>query len=385
MSVLGNYIDVRVGTSFVGIPVLRFMLKAGRMSLDHYFRNLVEGKRKGLDASILLFLLKVLSVPYAIIMRLRALAYEKGFFRSRALPKPVVSVGNITVGGTGKTPVVSLIARYYIDRGKRVAVLSRGYRGQSRGKISIVSDGRNVLMTPAEAGDEPCMLAEKIPGLIVAVGTDRYQAGLHLLGHLNPDIFILDDGFQHQRLHRDLNILLLDNNRPFGNGNVFPAGLLREPKDAAGRADLIVYTRCAGNKPVGNAEGIPFCVSSHVLAGFVTLPGGVMEPLSSLSHLRGVAFAGIAEPSPFFSMLEEEGLIIAKKISFPDHCKYGEDEVSEIVSTREAVEADYVITTEKDSVKLSPYLSRLGGIHAAVLDIRIPDMAILTDKLEKLL
>lgn len=361
------------------------MLKAGRMTLDHYFRNLVEGKRKRLDASILLFLLKALSVPYAIIMRLRALAYEKGFFRSRDLPKPVVSVGNITVGGTGKTPVVSLIARYFIDRGKRVAVLSRGYGGTFRGKFGIVSDGANILMTPDEAGDEPCMLAAKVPGIIVAVGADRYQAGLHVLANSNPDIFILDDGFQHQRLHRDLNILLLDNNRPFGNGNVFPAGLLREPEDALGRADLIVYTRCAGNRPVGNTKGIPFCGSSHVLAGFVALPGGDMEPLSRLSRLRGVAFAGIAEPSAFFSMLEMEGLNIAARIRFPDHCKYGEDEVSEIVTAREAVNADYVITTEKDSVKLSPYLSRLGGIHAAVLDIRIPDMAILTDKLEKLL
>ncbi len=355
------------------------------MSAEHYFRNLVEGKRRGPDALLLSPLLRILSLPYEVILRLRAMAYKTGLFHTRRLPKPVISVGNITVGGTGKTPVVALIAHYFLSRGKRVAVLSRGYGGLSKGKVGIVSDGRNILMTPAEAGDEPFMLAEKIPGLAVAIGADRFEAGLYALGRLNPDIFILDDGFQHLRLHRDVNILLMDKNRPFANGHVLPAGLLREPRAAARRADLIIFTRCGKNEPVDHFPGIPFCKATHELVGVVAQTGGDMEPLSNLSRLRGVAFAGIAETASFFLMLDEAGLNITAKLHFPDHCRYGDKEIAEIVQARKSVRADYLITTEKDMVKLSPYSQELGGIYAAVLEVKIGEMKHLADKLEKLL
>jgi len=355
------------------------------MSLSQYYRNLVEGKRAGLDALVLLPLLGILSIPYGAVMRLRAFAYNNGIFRTHRLPKQVISIGNITVGGTGKTPVVALIARFCLERGKRVAVLSRGYGGLSEGKTGIVSDGKNILMTSAEAGDEPFMLAEKIPGLMVVVGSDRYKAGLYAVKHLNPDIFILDDGFQHMRLHRDLNILLLDNARPFGNGHLLPAGLLREPLSAAKRANFVIYTRCGESEPSEYFSGIPFCGATHELAGIVSQAGLQTEPFSNLSLIRGVAFAGIAEPASFFSMLDKAGLSLSAKLSFPDHCRYGGEEIAEIMETSESVKADYLITTEKDAVKLSPYLQKLGRVYAAVLEVRIPHMKNLTDNLEKLL
>jgi len=355
------------------------------MTLHHYFRNLLEGKRRGLDALVLLHLLGILSIPYGAVMRLRKAAYDAGLLRTHRLPKPVVSVGNITVGGTGKTPMTALIARYCLDRGKKVCVISRGYGGSLEGSCRIVSDGRSVLLSAGEAGDEPVLLAKSVPGLMVVIGTDRHAAGLFALERLAADIIILDDGYQHIRLHRDLNVLLLDCERPLDNGNVLPAGLLREPASAVKRADLIIYTRCGKSEPAGHFPCIPSCMAKHELAGVVGPDGGEMEPLSNLSRLRGVAFAGIADPVSFFTMLDESGLDIPARISFPDHCGYGKREIEELLAARESVRGDYLITTEKDMVKLSPHMRKLGCVYAAVLAVKIADMKHLTDKLEKLL
>ncbi len=355
------------------------------MSLQHYFRNILEGKRNGLDAFALTSLLGILSVPYGAVMRLRGLAYRAGLLRTRRLPKSVISVGNITAGGTGKTPVVALIARYYIDRGKKVAVLSRGYAGTSERKPAIVTDGKNIFMTPGDAGDEPCMLAEKIPGLMVVVGADRYRAGLYAMEHLAPDLFILDDGFQHMGLYRDLNILLMDQTRPLGNGRVLPAGLLREPRSATARADLIIFTRCGNGEDKIHFSGVPVCHAFHELAGFIPLQACENDNVPDISVLKGVAFAGIADPDSFFSMLGIAGLDIKAEIRFQDHCGYGASEIDEILKRSESVNGDYLITTEKDSVKLKPGLQKLGRIYAACLDVRIPDMEFLEQMLEKFL
>lgn len=355
------------------------------MFAEQYFRTILSGKRRGPDTRILLPLLGIFSIPYEAVLRLRILAYKSGLLYTNRLPKPVISVGNITAGGTGKTPMVALISRYFLDRGKRVAVLSRGYGGLSQGKPGIVSDGRNLLMSPDEAGDEPYMLAEKNSGLIVMVGADRYRAGLVALEKMDPDFFILDDGFQHLSLYRDLDILLMDSARPLGNGRVLPAGLLREPSSAATRADLIIYTRCESEEKFDCFPGIPYCSAAHDVEHVIPVPGGEPEPLSRLSALRGVAFAGIAEPDSFFSILEKAGLDIRAKLHFPDHCKYGEKEISRIISMSNSVSGEYLITTEKDSVKLSEYRQRLGSIYSTVLDMKIRDIHHLTDKLEKLL
>lgn len=355
------------------------------MTIEHYFRALVEGKRRDLGSLLLFPILVILSIPYGLILRLRALAYEKGLLATHRLAKPAISVGNITVGGTGKTPIVALLARYCLSRGKRVVMLSRGYGGSLHGETRMVSDGRGIFLTSDEAGDEPYMLAKKIPGLMVVIGPDRYKAGLFAQEHLNPDIFILDDGFQHLRLHRDVNILLLDHAQPFGNGHVLPAGLLRESRSAANRADMIIYTRCGKGEPDDHFPQIRFCRATHNLADALLLPGGATEPLTKLASLRGVAFAGIADPVAFFAMLDEAGLDISMKISFPDHCRYSDKEITKILSAKEFTGADYLITTEKDAVKLSPYLHELGRAYAAVLEVNIQDMQKLVDIVEKLL
>lgn len=351
---------------------------------ERYFRELWDGKRQGTADRLFLCFLAILSGPYALLLRLRAIAYGAGLLRSYRLPRPVIAVGNLTVGGTGKTPAVAMLAKYFIARGKRVAVLSRGYGGTLSGKGGIVSDGATILLTPEEAGDEPWLLASTVAGLAVVVGADRYRAGLLAMERLAPDIFILDDGFQHLRLKRDLDILLLDSGRPFGNGRALPAGPLREPRPAAQRADLIIYTRCSDGAEVAHFPEKPACRAFHHLVGVTPLAGDDLLPFARLKGMRGVAFAGIADPGPFFRDLEEEGLTLAATVPFPDHCRYGEDEVAEILGAAASCGADYLITTEKDGVKLGPYHGRLPNLYTAPLEMWVADPGPLLALLEKI-
>lgn len=351
---------------------------------EEYFRQLWDGKRAGSADRIFMALLTPLSLVYGLILRLRALAYAAGLLRSFRLPKPVIAVGNLTLGGTGKTPMVAYLARWLMERGKRVVVLSRGYGGSLEGEVRIVADGCTILLPPGEAGDEPYLLASSVPGLLLVIGADRYRAGLLALERLEPDIFILDDGFQHLRLRRDLNLLLLDCAKPFGSGRTLPAGRLREPVTAVERADLVIYTRCNDGKP-SPVTGKPSCAAFHRLTGALPLAGGEPLPFHALKLLRGVAFAGIADPAAFFQSLEREGVSPVATLAFPDHCRYGEHEIAALCRLKEASGADFMITTGKDAVKLSPYPERLGTVYVAGLELWFADPRPLETALEKLL
>lgn len=346
----------------------------------------MEGKATGAIDRILLVSLMLFSVPYAALLRLRAWAYGRGVIASHRLPRPVISVGNITVGGTGKTPTTAMIAAYLIQRGKRVAVLSRGYGGSAEGEVRVVSDGEAVLLSPSEAGDEPFLLAEAVPGLMVLIGSDRYRAGIKALEQLNPDILILDDGFQHLRLRRDLNILLLDGRRPFASGRTLPAGLLREPVSAVRRADLVIYTRCDDGPglplPVPDK---PWCTATHALTGVKLLSGGEIHLINTLSGLRGMAFAGVADPEGFFASLREQGLNLVASLPLPDHCAYGEDVLAEIARLHAEFHPDYLITTAKDGVKLHGSIDRIGTCYVALMELRLKDPSPLYAAIEKLL
>jgi tetraacyldisaccharide 4'-kinase len=351
---------------------------------EEYLRKLWDGKENCAFDRLFMAFLTIPSLAYSLALRLRGAVYEAGLFRSFQLPKPVVAVGNLTVGGTGKTPMVVYLARWFMERGKRVTILSRGYGGSLQGKVSIVADGDTILLTPVEAGDEPYMLACSVPGLSVVIGADRYRAGLLALERLNPDILILDDGFQHQRLRRDMNLLLLDCKKPFGNGWTLPAGTLREPLTAVERADLVIFTRCNENKSP-QVTGKPCCYAYHRQNGALPLAGGEPLPFLALGALRGLAFAGIAQPASFFESLEGEGLQLAATLAFPDHCSYGESEIAALCRLKATSRADYLITTEKDAVKLVSYGERLGRVFAAGLELRFADAGPLTSALEKLL
>lgn len=320
-------------------------------------------------------------------MMVRSLAYRYGLLRSRRLPGPVISVGNVVVGGTGKTPMTAWIAAYLLQRGKRVAVLTRGYGGSYEGRVAVVADGRKRLLSPAEAGDEPCLLADQLPGLIVVMGSDRFAAGSLAQELFDPDIFVLDDGFQHLRLQRELNILLLDAGLPFGNGYLLPAGHLREGRSSLRRADLVVFTRSRHDQvPVVDIpRGVPVLRARHRLSGFRPVGGGPLQPFGELAGRRGLAFAGIADPDAFFASLEEAGLELRATLSFPDHSTYGEEEVAALARLRRSSGADYLITTAKDAVKLGQGSGAGQSLYVAELQMEFHDAAPLNALLDKLL
>ena len=356
------------------------------MKGETYYTQLVAGERRRLADRLLLGLLKVCAVLYAGVMRLRAAAYACGLLPVKRLPVPVISVGNITMGGTGKTPTVLLIARALMARGRRVAVLTRGYGGSLEGQTRIVSDGNSLLLSPAEAGDEPCLLAASLPGLMVVMGTDRYRAGCLALKVLSADCFILDDGFQHQRLDRDLDILLLDGTVPFKNGWTLPAGFLREPPSAVSRADLVILTRCSAADSLADFLPLqmPVCRSSHTLTGYTTLSGGEVRPFTELAGKRIVAFCGIADPASFFDGVEACGVSLVATLALPDHCGYGAREMEALGRLKQQYRADCLITTAKDAVKLVPYAGIIGDCFVAQLELTLNDPEPLTAALNQL-
>lgn len=357
------------------------------MKCESYYKELVAGKRCRLPDRLTLAVLRFCAVLYAAVMRLRGMAYSCGFFPVKRLPRPVISVGNISMGGTGKTPMVLLIARELMSRGKRVAVLTRGYGGSLEGETRIVSDGVSLLLKPEEAGDEPCLLASTLPGLMVIMGTNRHNAGMLAMQKLSPDCFILDDGFQHQRLARNLDILLLDATAPFGNGRTIPAGFLREPPSAAERADLVILTRCTGEGATADFihEGTPVCRSSHKLTGYTSLSGGELMPFEKLVGKRVVAFSGIADPAAFFDSLEASGLPLVATLAFPDHTGYGPREMEAVGRLKQNTRAHCLVTTAKDAVKLLPYSGILRDCYVARLDLQIHDPEPLMAALEKII
>lgn len=316
-----------------------------------WWRGMADGSRRGLPELMVVLLLALPTLVYGLIMRLRALLYRLGIFTSYRLPCPVISIGNLTVGGTGKTPAVILISRLLMQRGCRVAVLSRGYGGSLEGQVALVSNGASLLLTPQQAGDEPCLLARSLPGVGVVIGADRHKAGLLALEHLKPDIVLLDDGFQHIRLQRDLNILLLDATRPFGNGWTLPLGLLREPVSALNRADLVIFTRWRPGQPIADL-GVPYCCSEHRLNGFYCLESGEQLQREQLQQGRVAAFAGIADPAAFFEGLQQLGITPVATLALPDHADYGAKQLALLDDCVAQSEPDWLLTTEKDGVKL---------------------------------
>jgi len=265
-----------------------------------YLQGLWRGRHGGLFDRLALALLAIPAAIFATLMSLRTWAYARGLFTVHRLSRPVISIGNITAGGTGKTPVTAWIARHLLEQGLRVAVLSRGYGGSLEGETAIVSDGRNLLLGPDQCGDEPYLLASTIPGVMVVIGSDRYRAGLLAMERLAPDCFLLDDGFQHLRLYRDLNILLMDCSNPLGNGRVLPAGPLREVPAARQRADLLIFTRCQqGQQPDTMRGQQPQCRAGYRLASFSLLENGNALQLAQMRDARIVACAGIADPGSF--------------------------------------------------------------------------------------
>jgi tetraacyldisaccharide 4'-kinase len=309
----------------------------------------MRGERLGPGPRALLY---AASLAYGLGVRARLFSYRSGILPTHRIPAKVVSVGNLTVGGTGKTPVTIFLAEFFRKDGKKAAVLSRGYGGSARG-VSVVSDDEGVLMDPAGAGDEPYLMATRLPGVPVVVSPDRVKAGLFALERFAPDVVILDDAFQHVRLERDINIVLMDSKEGFGNGYLLPRGVLREPVSGLKRADFALVK---GGKPEGSAlellrkHSVPYIAFSYRPDSLYDIDSGKEVPLESLKGQRVAAVSGIANPGSFLKSLEDLGCLVSSSLEFPDHHSYTEGDSAAIAE--KARGADLVVATEKDGVKL---------------------------------
>ncbi len=339
--------------------------------------------------------LAALSYLYGLGVRLRLTAYRRR--KKKSLPGFVVSLGNLTVGGTGKTPAACMLAEWALSEGYGVAILSRGYGGRYQEKVLEVSDGYHISAGPAEAGDEPYLLSKKLQGVPVIVSRKRYLAGLFAHKKFRSNFFILDDGFQHLALKRDLDLVLLDASNSFGNGYLLPRGPLREPVNQLKRADAFVITRSGHDgssdalmedlekrypgKPIFRSDHIPEKVIFHNLRS--------AQNTEIINGRRIMAFAGIARPEVFMETLTELGAELVFFKAFKDHHAFHQHEIKDLMTEKRRLGVDYVLTTEKDWFRmehLQPPYPELGylTIKFSLLDDRERFFRLVTEKAEKM-
>jgi tetraacyldisaccharide 4'-kinase len=298
-----------------------------------------------------------LSALYGKAASVRASWYASGRLAAETLPKPSISVGNLTFGGTGKTPFVEFLARRFRFEGRVPAILSRGYGRRTRGVV-VVSAGEGPLVSAEDGGDEPVALARAATGVIVVVGERRADAARRA-ADLGADLLLLDDGYQHLAARRDVNLLLLDARDPFGGGRLAPAGRLREPVSAVERADAVVFTRVEHGAPpeaardalARHAPRAPVFHARIRSAGLRDEHGAPIDA-AALVPRRVLAVCGIAHPGEFAATLAEAGVSPEERIDFRDHQPYGERPLARIRAAAERTGASFLVTTEKDAVKL---------------------------------
>lgn len=296
-----------------------------------------------------------LSALYRVITKTRLSMYRRGTFRTTKLDRPVISIGNITTGGTGKTPLVEHVARLLHARGLKVCVLTRGYGRVRPDERVLVSDGQSVYSTAAEAGDEAFLLASNLKGLAAVISdVNRTSAGEDAIKHLGSDCFVLDDGFQHLRLARDLDIVVIDSTNPWGGKRLLPEGRLREPLEGLNRADCVVLTRTDQVESVQKIQeelraltDCPVFTSRMKTIDLVPLNGAPPNLLGPIG-----AFCGVGNPQSFFSHLRREGYAPVFEKAMRDHQNYTQDHIDSICAGAAKSGAVSLITTAKDGVKL---------------------------------
>jgi tetraacyldisaccharide 4'-kinase len=319
--------------------------------------------------------LYTISLFYGFVQVLRKFSYRQHLLPSHQLPCKVICIGNLTVGGTGKTPMTMYVAREIKRLGYNTAIVSRGYRGGAERRGGIVSDGESIHMEPEQAGDEPFMIARGLRGIPVVVGKNRYAAGMLAVNEFHSDVIVLDDGFQHLRLKRDIDLVLLDGMHPFGNRHLLPRGTLREPISSLARGSACILTRCRSGRNDTVRPLIELLkkflplhrifTSCHVPEFYAIKSEGPIPNngttnqnsrigLGSLIGEPILGFSGIARNADFQNTVLDQGLNAKGFLEFSDHHRYTTDDLNYIQSKSEDADARYLITTEKDLVRLSP-------------------------------
>lgn len=326
-----------------------------------------------------------LSGLYSVAVRARRRLYGYGILRVHRIPAPVISIGNITLGGTGKTPLVEFVARELAEMGRHVCILTRGYGRVNPNDQVMVSDGNKVTADPQHAGDEAFLLAERLKGQAAVISNiDRAAAATWAIERLNSNAFVLDDGFQNLRIARDLDILTIDATNPWGNNRLLPAGILREPRTALSRADCVVITRANEGNQVKKLrrELVELNGGAHLFQSSMNLSG-----LRELSHLKGkeasmtnaglspvAAFCGIGNPESFFSLLHQNGYQLCHTQTFRDHCAYQQSDLDQVTRAAVAHGANALLTTAKDEVKLRSFNCNLPCLIADIkIEIEEPE------------
>jgi tetraacyldisaccharide 4'-kinase len=314
-----------------------------------------------------LAVLRAAGALYGLGQAARVQAYRHGVMKSYRAPCPVISVGNVVSGGTGKTPMVVWLAERLQRAGRRVAVVSRGYRQSAAAPVTVVSDLDGVRLRPPAAADEACLVGARLPGVAVLTGRDRRRLIDHAVQGFGCDTILMDDGFQHLKVGRDLDVCLLDAAQPFGNGAVLPGGILRESPRALRRADLAVLTRADTPRHVdlaieeihGVAPGLPVVVTRHVPRDLLRLSDPEVLPADGLGEARALGFSGIARPDSFRRLLEREQVRLAGWFVFQDHHQFTAGDFLAMEDEAKVVGAECLVCTEKDAVKIDPDWSPL--------------------------
>lgn len=368
-------------------------LARGMERFEQFTVDVIYGRRRGRGAKYYAFLLNLLSRVFSVVVQARHLLYKHRIFRNHHLGCLVVVVGNLTVGGTGKTPVVEKFARSLVERGRRVAILSRGYKSKTEPLLKrwwhfilhrkspppkVVSDGEQIFLDSEWAGDEPYMLAKNLPGVLVIVDKNRIKAGLFAIKKFGVDTLILDDGFQYLALKEHLHLLLVDKTNPFGNKCLLPRGILREPIKHIRRASHIFLTKSNGQadpelerlirryKP--DAEIIE---CRHAPRYLQEVNGSRRLDLSILKQKRIGSFCGIAAPDSFEEFLRKLGAEIRYNRRFVDHHRYERSELEYISNLAEKRGLDMLVTTEKDAVRIPADFNSKISIYYLRVEIEI--------------
>jgi tetraacyldisaccharide 4'-kinase len=323
-------------------------------------------------------ILMPVSLVYGLIIRFRNFCYDNSLFSIKKIDEcKIISVGNISVGGTGKTPVVKFIAEYLLKKGLKVVVLSRGFGRRSKGTV-IVSNGKKILTDFENAGDEPLLLANQLKKVPVVVEADRFKGAQFIIEQFAPDVILLDDAYQHRRIFRDINIALIDASRGFGSNFLLPSGFLREPVSSLKRADLAWFTRVdlANNleqlqKTTRQNTTCPQATSSHVPASLIRMMGDNKYDLDFLKDKKVMLFSGIANHASFQQVVKNLAAIITYHIEYPDHFSYTTNDIKNIIARFKSTNSALILTTEKDYYRLVNLDSEFNHFFYLTIDINI--------------
>jgi tetraacyldisaccharide 4'-kinase len=340
-------------------PVEQYQIKYGGL-WERIFRRILSKEERSVGISILRMFATLIAWSYDKLSTVRNMLFDSGILKIHQVSSPVISVGNLAMGGTGKTPMVIWLARFLSEEGWRVGIVSRGYRGEETEKVLVVSDGRDILAGSEISGDEPQLLARRLPGIPVLCSTKRALAAEAAVKQFRCEVVILDDGFQHRFIARDLDIVMLDSRYPFGDGFLFPRGILRERTTALARAQVLVLSRFDGSNEaeqsrknlVGQWPDKTVVTAAHRTTRIFEATTQRELPLGSIKNKRLAAFAGIGRPDDFFRTVRALGAELVYATALPDHHPLTVELLATLVEEASTQKPELWLTTEKDWVRI---------------------------------